>query len=651
MAKRKSAKIGKKSSTKDMKGMKKKRKRLDKKAESPDKEAESRHDENKLQKLSLRGNSTTEKIQNLHHGLEEEITLENGSDVTKKDLSKTEKDEIDVGGPIISSSAMESYVHLIDKEAPNENPRHCIDDNMGCKEVKIQMNEDKDHTTSLLLFYQYIDPQWSDSLFKKVLAFVEGMGKKYNITGRMRVAYEGLNCTLTGTYSNLRRWCRALREYEDGKYFSKTEFKITDHLPKHQCFPKLHAFKVDELVNYGLAGHLTPSITKTGKHLEPEDYHLKMAEKDTVIIDVRNHYESLIGHFSPPNNGAKYIDPNMRKSTEFPVWLDKPETKEMLRNKQVLMYCTGGVRCERASALLQTKIENEEDVKKLGIKGIYQLQGGIDKYFKKFPDGGWWKGKNYVFDKRNAHAPPIIEALENEARKVTKNEGEYSTTGGKLQIGSLTNPSIVPVIGMCEACKKPWDRYKSKRRCPTCGVPSLICKECAGELKIKGKSLGSTIRCDLCVNQGITSKQQIKEKEIKELEDYRRERKVDMMAGKDNEDKRNDKISVDKTRKVLESTITDSRASVFDESNRLIIKNMCIQNMTEDKLRKLVIGISHIHWLKDKTTKEWYGAAFVYMASKEDASNAVKNINGKVIFGRRMNIMYAKPKLNEKLKI
>lgn len=62
------------------------------------------------------------------------------------------------------------------------------------------------------------------------------------------------------------------------------------------------------------------------------------------------------------------------------------------------MYCTGGVRCERASALLRHKIETEDDVADLGIKGVYQLQGGIDKYFKHFPDGGNWAGKNYVFD-------------------------------------------------------------------------------------------------------------------------------------------------------------------------------------------------------------------------------------------------------------
>ena len=122
-----------------------------------------------------------------------------------------------------------------------------------------------------------------------------------------------------------------------------------------------------------------------------------MTQHETVIIDVRNHYEAAIGKFNPPVNGATYIDPTMRKSTEFSLWLDKPETKEMLKGKQVLMYCTGGVRCERASALLRTKIETEEDTKQSGIKGVFQLQGGIDKYFRDFPEGGWWRGKNYVF--------------------------------------------------------------------------------------------------------------------------------------------------------------------------------------------------------------------------------------------------------------
>jgi predicted sulfurtransferase len=74
------------------------------------------------------------------------------------------------------------------------------------------------------------------------------------------------------------------------------------------------------------------------------------------------------------------------------VWLDSEETRQKIKGKQVLMYCTGGIRCERASALLKFKIETDPTMAELGIQGVYQLQGGIDKYFKAFPDGGYWKG-------------------------------------------------------------------------------------------------------------------------------------------------------------------------------------------------------------------------------------------------------------------
>ena len=71
-------------------------------------------------------------------------------------------------------------------------------------------------------------------------------------------------------------------------------------------------------------------------------------------------------------------------------------TRTLLLLSQVLMYCTGGIRCERATALLKYKMENDPEIKDLGIQEVYQLQGGIDKYFKEFPDGGHWRGKNYV---------------------------------------------------------------------------------------------------------------------------------------------------------------------------------------------------------------------------------------------------------------
>ena len=78
---------------------------------------------------------------------------------------------------------------------------------------------------------------------------------------------------------------------------------------------------------------------------------------DTVVIDVRNAYESAIGHFNPPPTGAKLIDPKMRHSGDFPRWLNQPETQEQLKGKRVMMYCTGGIRCERASAFLNELTE------------------------------------------------------------------------------------------------------------------------------------------------------------------------------------------------------------------------------------------------------------------------------------------------------
>jgi len=287
-----------------------------------------------------------------------------------------------------------------------------------------KQTDNNNNTVTLLLFYQYVEPPWDEVQYKHAYNYATDEATKRNITGRMRIAKEGMNCTLTGSYTSIRDWCTIMRSFDGGRSyvdpstnnvvteFANTEFKLTDDLPYKQRFPKLHAFEVSELVNYGLSGNRAPPLSKHGGvHLEPTDYHAKMYESNTVIIDVRNHYETNIGHFDPPPGGAKLIDPKMRKSTEFPLWLDKQETKDMLKGKQVLMYCTGGVRCERASALLKQKIDEEEDMKQLGIKGVYQLQGGVDKYFKEYPTGGMWKGKNYVFDKRFAHAPPAIDAV------------------------------------------------------------------------------------------------------------------------------------------------------------------------------------------------------------------------------------------------
>ena len=434
-------------------------------------------------------------------------------------IAKPDYNQQFVGGRIVSNTHSD-YITSKQKQKKNQS--------------ESQTTTKDDEGITLLLFYQYIEPTLSESTYRLLLTHVKTITSTHSITGRIRISHEGLNCTLTATHTAILTFCRSLRDFRDGGayYFADTEFKLTDHLPRAQRFPKLAVIPVTEIVNYGLPAVASSSgntkapciAQKGGQHLEPKEYHAKVCEKDTVIIDVRNHYEAAIGKFQPPSTGATYIDPLIRKSTEFPLWLDKPSTKEMLRGKQVLMYCTGGVRCERASALLSTKMEVEADTKALGIKGVFQLQGGIDKYFREYPEGGLWKGTNFVFDRRVSQAPPAVEAR----LKATKDANNGKGTQGKknkeesnANVDDSTTTIPTP-IGKCEACQKPWDRYPAKCRCPTCGVPFLICRDCqkAGS-NDKGR-IDPSIRCDLCVHEGIRSKRQMKERESWEMAEYQR---------------------------------------------------------------------------------------------------------------------------------
>jgi hypothetical protein len=241
-------------------------------------------------------------------------------------------------------------------------------------------------------------------------------------------------------------------------------------------------------------------------------------------------------------------------------------------------------------------------MKNLGIKGVYQLQGGIDKYFKMFPDGGYWNGKNYVFDKRFSHCPPLIEA-------------------------SVCDEQQKQPIGKCEACRKPWDQYRgNKRRCPTCGVPSLICRECFTADEEGTKKLDKSVRCELCVEQNITSKHQIKERERQELNEY--ETKVAMK------------------KRIPESTSNDTPATTVcknpENITRLYVTNLCRNRMNEQELLKALPEATHVLWLKDRNTGKFNGSCLVEMESPDAASHAVCNGNGMMVLGRPMRVKFQK---------
>ena len=507
------------------------------------------------------------------------------------------------------------------------------------KRDELDKEKRRTHSLTLLLFYQYIEPEWDDETYEKMLRDLKKIGTSLELTGRMRCAKEGLNCTLTGSHESILEYTKALRQLRPND-FKNTEFKLTTDLPLAQKFGELKVLPVAEIVKYGLDGEKAPPIHQySGVHLEPKDYHKKLAESNTVIIDVRNHYEAAIGRFVPPSeseeanatakdaNGPKWIDPKMRKSTEFPAWLDKDETKEMMKGKQVLMYCTGGIRCERASALLKYKMETDQAVKDLGIKGVFQLQGGIDKYFKEFPDGGYWKGKNYVFDKRFAHAPPKIDG---ELHGRTKEQDDSAK--------AFPNSTGNKAMGKCEACFKPWDMYRGKRRCPTCGVPSLICKECFLADKNGTKKLGREVRCDLCVEQNITTKREYKEKDERFIADYE-SKMIAKGLLHPNGSAKND------------GNHDDSEASAPMAPNpkqitRLVLKNMCRKNMTEEALMEALPGITHIVWHTIRNRKNpsgepiFMGMGWVEMATPDDAARAVAQSNKLKLFHRPLGIAF-----------
>ena len=235
---------------------------------------------------------------------------------------------------------------------------------------------------SLLLFYQYVDPLWTESVIQHLMAYVCHIAEKYRILGgRFRVAREGVNATIssrdcsgsgkskTTAAETLRHFARDLQSFDP--VFEKTDFKFIDNLTGDRHFKDFKVFPIKELVYYGLDEEKAP-LHKGGTHLDARDFHRKLEEKDTVVVDVRNHYEAAIGRFDGQQHhreaaatndstneerrkgktgssnsdgssddrvdgGAVYVDPKMRKSTDFATWLQKPDTQSQLAGKQVLL--------------------------------------------------------------------------------------------------------------------------------------------------------------------------------------------------------------------------------------------------------------------------------------------------------------------------
>jgi UPF0176 protein len=243
-----------------------------------------------------------------------------------------------------------------------------------------------------------------------------------NLLGRIIVSDEGLNGTVSGLKEDCEKYMEALKA---DPRFSKTDFKV-DEADQH-AFTKLHVRYKSEIVHSGLR-HIDPN-KRTGVHLSPEEFKQLKDQEDVIVLDVRSDYEHSVGRFK---NAVTLDIENFR---EFPEKVD--ELKEKYKDKKVLTYCTGGIKCEKASAFLLDQ----------GFESVYQLHGGIIKYGME-AGGEDFEGKCYVFDNRVA-----------------------------VDINKV-NPTVV---SECHVCKTKSDRMVNCAN-PVCNLHVPICEACGWEM-------------------------------------------------------------------------------------------------------------------------------------------------------------------------
>jgi UPF0176 protein len=233
----------------------------------------------------------------------------------------------------------------------------------------------EDFDRNVLSFYKYVrikNPvKLRNILFEK--------WERLNVLGRIYLAKEGINAQVSVPDFNLKTFKNLMN---DISCFKDLNFKHAIE-KNNYSFYKLTVKVKDQIVADGLRPR-DYDVTKPGKHINAKNWNSLM-DNGAIVVDMRNHYESEVGHFK----GAILPD-----SVTFKEVL--PLVKTLLKGKEkekVLLYCTGGIRCEKASAYLKNE----------GFQGVHQLSGGIVRYAQEVKQGGMvnkFMGKNFVFDNR-----------------------------------------------------------------------------------------------------------------------------------------------------------------------------------------------------------------------------------------------------------
>ncbi|MBL1279077.1 MAG: rhodanese-related sulfurtransferase [Fluviicola sp.] len=244
---------------------------------------------------------------------------------------------------------------------------------------RAKMIDDAGEKRLTISFYQYhkID---NPQLFRDNL-FIDW--NKLDVLGRTYVSFEGINAQISVPALNFTQF----KEHLDRIDFLEN-VRLNIAIEQYdKSFLKLKIKVRDKIVADGLNDD-TFDVTDIGVHLKAKEFNEIIAQKDTVLVDMRNHYESEIGHF----DGAVTPDVDTFRDSLDIIENDLKEHKE---DKNLVMYCTGGIRCEKASAYYKHK----------GFKNVFQLEGGIIEYVRQVKEQNLenkFKGKNFVFDHRRS---------------------------------------------------------------------------------------------------------------------------------------------------------------------------------------------------------------------------------------------------------
>jgi len=225
---------------------------------------------------------------------------------------------------------------------------------------------------ALYRFCEIANPKNLQKTLKKEL-------KNLKILGTIIIGSEGINGTVSGSKTNLNKAIKFLRS--DSRF---SDLDIKASFSRKAPFLRLKVKIKNEIVTMGI-NNIKPTI-HAGKYVNYDQWNTLLNDEDTILIDTRNDYEYSIGTFK------NSINPETSNFREFPKWVKKQKfTEEIKNHKKIAMFCTGGIRCEKASSFM----------KKEGFKNVYHLKGGILKYLENTNlKNSLWQGECFVFDDR-----------------------------------------------------------------------------------------------------------------------------------------------------------------------------------------------------------------------------------------------------------